>query len=353
MDDDKLSTIIKETEANLIRLKQQYRNRELPPQITHHKYAGGSWNMPSIDMETSANRGSALVLGFLNQIKEKLDEQSQTLHKVNSTVQKLEAENSLYKQELMNAHSNVVQLSTLLDNERRKSHSSLERHLIQMQEMMQTELKRMSQEINYLKLKLNQQNYITHPESTNAHATSNGFRQNKKTSQNALNSLTLYDTYEDALKVHSKSKQRPTTVATTNSQYPLSSLSIQQATRLRGCKSAPEPQIRSVVNSLQKLSHLDRPHKKIHRDNITRTNASSSRMSTISSERDLHSSSSRTISSSQNLTLQSDEEDLHSDDSNFDLLSSSRIGKFADDLDSGSNEDLMSDCESCCSEKLS
>ncbi|CAE1277590.1 unnamed protein product [Acanthosepion pharaonis] len=314
MDNDKLSSIIKETEANLMRLKQQYRSRE--PQISTYKHTGARNLPPPIEMDTPANRSSSLFLGFLNQIKGQLDEQSQTLHKINSTVQKLEAENALYKQELMTAHTNIHQLSSLLDNERRKSHLSLERHFIQMQEML-----RLSQNATYLR-----------PQN---------------------------DVYEDALKFYQKVKKRPTTVASTDFQNPLNSSSNLQQMSTK-CKSAPcpqpfvpEPQVMSSLNSIQKMLHLRQSRKKIH-NKTSRTDASHSKMSNTSSDQDLDSSSNQTItiSSTQNLTLQSDE-DLHSDDSNFDLLDSRSFGKSEDGLESSSSEDLMSECESYCSEKLS
>ncbi|CAE1308727.1 unnamed protein product [Acanthosepion pharaonis] len=63
-------------------------------------HTAGARNFPPpIEMDTPANRSSSLFLGLPNQIKGQLDEQSQTLHKINSTIQKLEAENALYKSE--------------------------------------------------------------------------------------------------------------------------------------------------------------------------------------------------------------------------------------------------------------
>lgn len=358
MDNDKLSSIIKETEANLMRLKQQYRSRE--PQISTYKHTGARNLPPPIEMDTPANRSSSLFLGFLNQIKGQLDEQSQTLHKINSTVQKLEAENALYKQELMTAHTNIHQLSSLLDNERRKSHLSLERHFIQMQEMLCTEMKRMSHEINELKLKCCQQNFPATPSSTYPQTASSSFQQSKRLSQNATYLRPQNDVYEDALKFYQKVKKRPTTVASTDFQNPLNSSSNLQQMSTK-CKSAPcpqpfvpEPQVMSSLNSIQKMLHLRQSRKKIH-NKTSRTDASRSKMSNTSSDQDLDSSSNQTItiSSTQNLTLQSDEEDLHSDDSNFDLLDSRSFGKSEDGLESSSSEDLMSECESYCSEKLS
>lgn len=75
--------------------------------------------------------------------------------------------------------ANIHQLSSLLDNERRKSHLSLERHFIQMQEMLCTEMKRMSHEINELKLKCCQQNFPAIPASTYPQTASSSFQQSK------------------------------------------------------------------------------------------------------------------------------------------------------------------------------
>lgn len=75
--------------------------------------------------------------------------------------------------------ANIHQLSSLLDNERRKSHLSLERHFIQMQEMLCTEMKRMSHEINELKLRCCQQNFPATPPSTYPQTASSSFQQSK------------------------------------------------------------------------------------------------------------------------------------------------------------------------------
>ncbi|CAE1248517.1 unnamed protein product [Acanthosepion pharaonis] len=327
------------------RIENDQRNpRSSGSDIEYVFHTAGARNLPPpIEMDTPANRSSSLFLGLLNQIKEQLDEQSQTLHKINSTVQKLEAENALYKQELMTAHTNIHQLSSLLDNERRKSHLSLERHFIQMQEMLCTEMKRMSHEINELKLKCCQQNFPATPSST----ASSSFQQSKRLSQNATYLRPQNDVYEDALKFYQKVKKRPTTAASTDFQNPLySSSNVQQMSTK--CNSAPcpqpsvpEPQVMSPLNSIQKMLHPRQSRKKIH-DKTSRTDASRSKMSNTSSDQDLDSSPNQaiTISSTQNLTLQVDEEDLHSDDSNFDLLDSRSFGKSEDGLESSSSEDL-------------